>query len=255
MFETPVLYSGLTISGTATAITQGPFSGTLVNRVLALGGVNGDGRFNSLAISCSATTSLAYKVYLSFDGGTTYCPVASASTDGTVTAADTAITPATTKAQLIGCRGATHFKISRTAGSGTISINATQGLSGVEGMVGELDSSGNITTAPVGSDSVIGVQKVEQRFTGSGAVLTDTTVKSGAGFLHSLTIAPNDAAPTAGTIDVYDNTAGSGTKLFTWTFTTAVFTPFTVTLDVSFGTGLYIDFTTTADVAVFASYR
>lgn len=106
-----------------------------------------------------------------------------------------------------------------------------------------------------GTDAVIDISKVEQRFTSSGVITSDTAVKSGAGFVHAITISQNDAAPTAGTIDVYDNTTNSGTKLFTWTMTTAVFTPFTVILDVSFATGLYVDFTTTADVAVAVSYR
>lgn len=106
-----------------------------------------------------------------------------------------------------------------------------------------------------GTDATIDIQKVEQRFSSSGVITSDTAVKSGLGFVHAITISPNDAAPTAGTIDVYDNTAASGTKLFTWTLTTAVFTPFTVILDVSFATGLYVDFTTTADVAVAVSYR
>ena len=97
--------------------------------------------------------------------------------------------------------------------------------------------------------------KTEQRFTGSGVLTADTAVKSGPGFVHSVTFSQNDAAPTAGTIDIYDNTTGSGTKLFTWTLTTAVFTPFTIILDQSFANGLYIDFTTVADVAVSVSYR
>lgn len=104
-------------------------------------------------------------------------------------------------------------------------------------------------------DSTNNKAVVEQRYSGSGALTSDTAVKSGAGFLHTITISMNDAAPTAGTIDVYDNTSASGTKLFTWTLTTAVFTPFTVTLDVSVANGIYVDFTTTADVAVFVSYR
>lgn len=83
---------------------------------------------------------------------------------------------------------------------------------------------------------------------------SDSLVKTGAGVLHSLTFSQDDAAPTAGTIDVYDNTTGSGTKIFSWTLTTAVFNPVTVILDARFETGLYIDFTTTADVGVTASY-
>lgn len=106
-----------------------------------------------------------------------------------------------------------------------------------------------------GADETVGVQKVEERFTYSGPKLVDTLVKSGAGFLHALQFSCNDAAPTAGTITVYDNTEGSGTVIFTHTFTTTPFLPFPVVFDVSFATGLYFDFTTTGDVNVSASYR
>jgi hypothetical protein len=100
-----------------------------------------------------------------------------------------------------------------------------------------------------------GINKVEQRFTSSGPKTADALIKSGPGFLHTLTISCNDAAPTAGSVIVYDNTAESGTILYSETFTTTAFRGFTVTLDVEFSTGLYIGFTTTADVNVVASYR
>jgi len=43
--------------------------------------------------------------------------------------------------------------------------------------------------------------------------------------------------------------------IFSSTWTTAVFYPTTVTLDVEFKTGLYVGFTTTGDVSVTVSYR
>jgi hypothetical protein len=112
----------------------------------------------------------------------------------------------------------------------------------------------DILVALAGEDVTNDVTKVEQRFSGQH-VTADTLIKTGDGFLHSLTFAQTDAAPTAGSIIVYDNTAESGTKLFEWNLTTAVFVPFTVTLDVAFATGLYIGFTTTSDVAVTVSVR
>lgn len=111
-----------------------------------------------------------------------------------------------------------------------------------------------LATTLAGEDVVVDVLKVEQRFA-CLQVTADTAVKSAAGFLHTLTFAQTDAAPTAGTITVYDNTAESGTKIFEWTLTTTVFMPFTVTLNVSFATGLYVGFATTADVQVTVSYR
>lgn len=120
------------------------------------------------------------------------------------------------------------------------------------------DVNGNLkstlATLISGEDLTNDVLKTEQRFSYSG-ITTDTAVKSGSGFLHTVTFSCNDAAPTAGTIDIYDNTAGSGTKIFSWTLTTAVFNPTTIILDISFSTGLYVDFTTTGDVFVVLSYR
>lgn len=108
--------------------------------------------------------------------------------------------------------------------------------------------------APSAEDNAVGVIKVEKRYSGV-KITSDTLIKTGAGFLHSLTFSCNDAAPTAGSIIVYDNTAESGTEIFNHTFTTTPFVPFTVTPDVTFGTGLYIGFTTTADVNVLPSWR
>lgn len=83
----------------------------------------------------------------------------------------------------------------------------------------------------------------------------DTLVKTGPGVLHSITFSCNDAAPTAGSVIVYDNTAESGTQIFNHTFTTTPFAPCTVLLDAAFITGLYVGFTTTADVNVTVTYR
>lgn len=105
-----------------------------------------------------------------------------------------------------------------------------------------------------GEDVVNGVMKVEQRYAYS-LVAANTAVKSAPGFLHSLTFSCNDAAPTAGTIDVYDNTVASGTKIFSWTLPATAFTPCSVIIDATFATGLYVAFTTTADVNVTVSYR
>lgn len=64
---------------------------------------------------------------------------------------------------------------------------------------------------------------------------TTTTVKTGAGFLHAISI--NTKGATAATATVYDNTAGSGTKLATIDVTANVGT---LILDVKFATGLTI---------------
>jgi hypothetical protein len=123
----------------------------------------------------------------------------------------------------------------------------------------QLDASANervtLATLIAGEDIPNNVLRVEEHFTYATAT-GDLLVKSGAGFLHTLTFAPNDSAPTAGSIIIYDNTAESGTQIFNWSgITTTWFVPFTLTLDVIFATGLYIGYTTTGDVNVTASYR
>lgn len=103
----------------------------------------------------------------------------------------------------------------------------------------------------VGSD---GMQRPE--WLSSTNKVADALIKTGYGWLQCILISQNDAAPTAGTISVNDAvSAGTGTPLFTWVLTTAVFTPFQVCPQVPFTTGLYFDFTTTGDVNVTASYR
>jgi ABC-type phosphate/phosphonate transport system substrate-binding protein len=79
-------------------------------------------------------------------------------------------------------------------------------------------------------------------------VTADTQVKAGAGELKTLTFSCNDAAPTAGSIIVYDSLTEAGTIIYSETFTTTAFRGYTVNLDVVFRTGLYVGFTTTADV-------
>lgn len=111
-----------------------------------------------------------------------------------------------------------------------------------------------MATTLAGEDVAADVLKVEQRFAYS-LVTSDTSVKSAPGFLHTVTFACADATPTAGTITIYDNTAASGTKIFEHSIAATAFLPFSILLDVSFTTGLYVDFTTTADVNVTVSYR
>ncbi len=103
-------------------------------------------------------------------------------------------------------------------------------------------------------DAINNVAKVEQQFSHSH-VTSDTQVKGSAGFVHSLTFAQTDAAPTAGTIIVYDSLTEANTIIYSETFTTDVFRGFTVTLDVIATTGIYVGFTTTADVGCTVSYR
>lgn len=98
-----------------------------------------------------------------------------------------------------------------------------------------------------GEDITNDVLKVEERFSYNNiTTATTTTVKTGAGFLHSITI--NTTA--AGTITIYDNTAGSGTKIGTLASSVGQQTFF---YDVQFATGLTIVTGAASDITV--SYR
>ena len=83
----------------------------------------------------------------------------------------------------------------------------------------------------------------------------DGQVKSSAGFIHTISISPLTATPTAGLLTIYDNTAESGTVIYTeWVFATAP--GHTIKLDVQCSTGIYVSFDATlANVAVTVAYR
>lgn len=102
-------------------------------------------------------------------------------------------------------------------------------------------------------DQTNSVCRVEQRFSLLN-VTADVLVKSGSGFLHTITCS-SDTAATAGTIIVYDNTAESGMILWTWTISAVEYQPRTLIFDGTFATGLYVGYTTTADVTCTVSYR
>jgi hypothetical protein len=75
-----------------------------------------------------------------------------------------------------------------------------------------------------------------------------TVCKAGSGVLHSVTLT-NVAASS--TVTVFDNTAGSGTKIFTYTAPAAASTtPVSMILDVLFRTGLTVVTTNTNDITV-----
>lgn len=107
---------------------------------------------------------------------------------------------------------------------------------------------------PVYEDNVAGKAVVEHRYSYL-QLQAEGQVKAGAGFLHTLTIAPLTATPTAGLLTVYDNPAETGTVIYKeWIFAT---TPgHTVTINAPFTTGCYVGFDgALANVSVTASYR
>lgn len=69
----------------------------------------------------------------------------------------------------------------------------------------------------------------------------DGQVKAKAGFVHTVSIAPTTASVTAGLLQIYDNTAESGTVVYSeWVLTSVV--GHTVTLDVFCDNGIYVSY-------------
>ena len=85
----------------------------------------------------------------------------------------------------------------------------------------------------------------------------DTLVKTGAGVLHSYVCWGSDAAATAGDIAIRDGVAAAGgTIMIDYLIAAAALVPTGQTsIDIPFSTGLYLDYTTTADVTCVVSYR
>lgn len=120
-----------------------------------------------------------------------------------------------------------------------------------------VNSSGQVsTTLLAGEDQTNDVIRTEQQFSYCAAVVADAECGTAANFVHTVTCAQNDVAPTEGKLEIRDAVAAAGgTVIQTLYFTTGVFAPFTLTFDANLSNGLYLDYTTTADVACSASYR
>jgi hypothetical protein len=111
----------------------------------------------------------------------------------------------------------------------------------------------SLATLISGEDETNNVLKTEQQFSYKAIPHADTQVKASAGFIHSISCV-SDAAATAGSIILYDNTAESGTAIWTMNLG-AVPYAFSAVLDIVVTTGAYVGFTTTNDVDCVVSYR
>ena len=127
---------------------------------------------------------------------------------------------------------------------------------------GRMKTNATLSDTLAGEDVVNDVQKTEERYLtiptgGTDAMISaDQLYKSGPGYVRSITCY-SDATATAGTIALRDNTAaGAGNIL--WSFDVlaiAYNTPFTVDLQTPFSVGLFLDFTTTADMKCMVRWR
>lgn len=115
----------------------------------------------------------------------------------------------------------------------------------------------SLATLISGEDQTNNVLRVEGQYSYKGYLTSDTQIKASAGLVNTITCQGTDATATAGTIILYDNTAESGTKIWQWDVqAVAVTSPVTIpNLGAVATTGLYLGFTTTADVACTVTYR
>lgn len=117
-------------------------------------------------------------------------------------------------------------------------------------------------TTTAGEDVPNDVLKTELRFINipsggtTSRVAADQLYKSGPGYVRGISCF-SDAAATAGSIVLRDNTvAGAGDILWSFDVLAADYSkPFEVSLEVPFAVGLYLDFTTTADMFCTVRYR
>lgn len=100
-------------------------------------------------------------------------------------------------------------------------------------------------TLNAGEDQANDVIKVEQGQFGYDQTSVDKLVSNGAGFIHSVTFTRTQDTVAARTINIYDNTAASGTSILTQYIpanTALEWTGFTLMLDCAVTNGIYIDF-------------
>lgn len=101
---------------------------------------------------------------------------------------------------------------------------------------------------------VNGVQYMQSRPWSRARLTADGQIKASAGLLHQIIISPTQATPVAGLLTIYDNTAESGTVLWSGWFK-ATDDNQTIILDVLAATGIYCGFDgTLTGIAVVATY-
>ena len=128
-------------------------------------------------------------------------------------------------------------------------------VDGAKPVTHSTQSAGEDLTA-TGGGSTTGVQVTEQRYLLSATVTSDTQILAQAGFAKDVTCIGTDAVATAGTIILYNKLTEAAPAIWTWTVAAAaVLTPITFPIDFVASTGLYLGFTTTADVQCYVRYR
>lgn len=129
--------------------------------------------------------------------------------------------------------------------------NARLGCADHSQLVGALKS-GVVTGLALSSENGLLTESGPYSY---GRATADTQIKGSAGFVHTISIAPTTATPTAGLVTVYDSTTETGTVIYSeWIFATDV--GHTITLDVPTTNGIYVGYDATlANASVTVSYR
>lgn len=262
---------GETVSqGTAAALSAGwpvingelaDTTGTITNATqttpITATGLDG---YDNVFVSITGTYATATATFQgSDDAGTTWYNIDTAiRTDSlTMESGFTSLTN-TTRAWNINVQGFDNFRVNPSAvASGTVNVRISPEAAPynpvMTGWPQRLDQVNDAVTAYTASYSY---QNITTNAT--------TTLKSGAGVFHGFTV-NNNGFTTAGTITIYDNTAGSGTKIGTYTIPleppgtvllATTYVPPQLGLDLAFSTGLTFVTATTAPAAdITAIYR
>jgi hypothetical protein len=102
-----------------------------------------------------------------------------------------------------------------------------------------------------------GVQVIEKRYLITATKTADFQVKASAGYVNWIRCIGNDAAATVGTIKIFDSLTETGTELFSWTTVAVALNtqPLYFPIEAAAATGIYLGYTTIADIECQVSYR
>lgn len=162
--------------------------------------------------------------------------------------------------RIVGFMGLCLVLWSAPAWAENCQVGAASGLSnGVQYSI-TCDTTGSqretLSSLIAGEDQPNNVLRVEGQFSSTGNITSDTQIKASGGFVHSLVCSGTDGTATAGTIILYNNTAESGTIIYQFDVQAVAYNnPVVIPLDVVASTGLYLGFTTTADMRCTVVWR
>lgn len=191
----------------------------------------------------------------SADGGTTW----SAKSCNRLATPGGSTTTTSTGQFLCDVAGLSHFRAPVSAfTSGTITVVGTASNATTSG--GFLfDSAGNLVVSSgtcgggesfCEGDDPDSYTRVRVHTTPSARITSDTQIKASAGWVSHMTCAGTDATATAGTIILYNSLTETGTILQQWDVLAVAYTnPIVFPIMAPAATGIYLGFTTTADVA------